>query len=76
MKYLIAGLALVLGIIVLVVVIGLLLAFPVMWLVNFLFAPSALLVVFGTVKLGFWQAYGLLVLAGLLFKSSSTTGSK
>ena len=61
------------GVVALVVLFGFLFAFPVMWLVNWLFTPAALTFVFGTAKLNVWQAWGLLVLSGLLFKSTNTT---
>ena len=51
--------------------IGAVLAFPVMWLVNGIFTSAVLLTVFGVDKIGFLQAWGLLILSGLLFKSAS-----
>jgi hypothetical protein len=58
---------------VLAVVIGLavyavLAALPVMWLWNWLFPE-----IFGLQTITFWQALGLLVLCGALFKSSSSS---
>ena len=54
-----------LGILVVVLFIGsVITALPVMWLWNWL-VP----VLFGLVKIGFWQALGLSALCGLLFKS-------
>lgn len=68
------------GVIVLVVVIvgvlALLLAFPTMWLVNYLFAPSALAAVFGTPAIGFWKAFWLNFFFGVAFKSSSSSSKK
>jgi hypothetical protein len=46
-------------------------AVPTMLLVNYLFTPAALLTLFGSVKLGFWQALALNVVTGVLFRSSS-----
>lgn len=48
-------------------------AYFVMWLVNYLFTPALLLYIFGTAKLGFWQAWCLSCLTGILFKSTTTT---
>lgn len=45
--------------------IAVLLAFPVMWLWNWLM-PA----IFGLVKINFWKALGINLLCGLLFKSS------
>jgi hypothetical protein len=58
-------LLLVLGVIALILIIALLLAFPVMWLWNWLMP-----VIFGLIKITFWQALGLNLLTGFLFKSS------
>ena len=60
---------------VVVVVIGGLLALPTMFLVNGLFAPSAIQAVFGVEKIGFLCAFGLNILCGLLFKSSTSSSS-
>jgi len=57
--------------IVLIFGLGLLTAFPVMWLWNWLM-PS----LFGLTTLTYWKAWGLMVLCGLLFKSYSTSSSK
>lgn len=52
---------------------SLLLAWPVMWLWNWLMP-----VIFGIVKITYWQAWGLMTLAGFLTKGSSvnTNSSK
>lgn len=42
-----------------------------MYLVNYLFAPSFLLAVFGVTHLTFWRAFWLAFLCGMLFKSFS-----
>jgi hypothetical protein len=47
--------------------------FPVMWLMNWLFTPQAIHSVFGVWSFDFWHALGLSTLTGLLFKSTSTT---
>lgn len=58
------------------VLIGFLMAYPVMWMCNYLFAPSALQAVFGVSRMDFWKALELSVLCSLLFKSSSSSSSK
>ena len=58
----------------LVVLISALLAIPTMLLVNAVFAPAAVAAVFGG-PLGFFQAWGLNFICGLLFKSSSVSAS-
>ena len=55
-----------LGLIVVVLILGLIAAFPVMWLWNFVM-PA----VFGLTRITFWQAFALYVLSNLLFKSAS-----
>lgn len=51
-----------------VVAIAFLLAFPLMWLWNWLM-PT----IFGLIKIGFWQALGLAVLSSILFKSNTSS---
>lgn len=64
----------ILGSIALVVLMGCILALPVMWLWNGvlpnLFEPGAVR------QIDFWNAWGLLILCGLLFKSHSSSSSK
>lgn len=57
-------LLLILGGLVLIIGMALLLAFPVMWLWNWLMP-----VIFGLVKISFWQALGLNLLSSFLMKS-------
>ncbi|HLD90538.1 MAG TPA: hypothetical protein VI911_05915 [Patescibacteria group bacterium] len=56
----------ILGVIALIIGIGLLLAFPVMWLWNWLM-PT----IFGLMKLTFWQSLGINLLCGFLFRSTN-----
>jgi hypothetical protein len=51
---------------------ALLSAYPTMWFINYVFAPSLLLSVFGVSKLAFWQAFGLNILLGWLGGSKSS----
>lgn len=52
---------------------GLLFAFPVKWLVNWLFAPGALRTAFGADQIDVWQAWGLNALCAFLFKGATAT---
>ena len=61
------GLIILVGVILLV---GALLAFPIMLLWNALLPE-----IFGWKVIGFWQAWGLLILCGLLFKPAGYSGS-
>lgn len=49
---------------------------PVMWLINWLFLPSFLLAIFGVAKLGFWQTWALLFICSALFKSAPSVSHK
>lgn len=60
--------AVIVGFVLLVVVIGLLMSWPVMMLWNACLVPA----VAGLKEIGWLQAWGILVLFGILFKSSST----
>jgi len=44
--------------------------------VNYLFTPAVILALFGTAKLGFFQAFVLNFIAGMLFKSTSVNTGK
>ena len=65
----------ILGIILLVVVICLAMGFPTMWLVNYLFASDFITFLFGMPALGFWKAFWLNVLAGILIKGGGSSSS-
>ena len=54
--------------VVLIAVIALVMALPTMWLWNWLMP-----LIFGLIKLNFWQALGVNLLTGILFKSSSSS---
>jgi hypothetical protein len=58
-------------VLVFIVVAAVVTALPVMWLLNTLISPTLLTAVFGTAHVGFLQAYGILLLCGLLFRGSS-----
>lgn len=53
-----------------IVGIALLFAFPTMWLWNWLI-PT----IFGLTEITFWQALGINILSGLLFKSTNVSSS-
>lgn len=63
-------------VIVVVVLAVVLMAFITMWLVNYLFAPSFLLTVFGLSQITLWKAFCLNFLCGILFKNISINTSK
>ena len=69
MKYL----AMFLGVLLVVALIVLVLTFPLMWAINWLFAPQVLLGLFGVAKLTFWKTFVLAFITGALFKSYSTS---
>jgi len=50
--------------------IGLLLAFPLMWLWNYLVTTEVTKLLFGIDKLNFWRSLALMWLCGFLFKPS------
>ncbi len=51
-------------------------AWIVMLLVNCLFTPAFLIMVFGTAKISFWKAWGLSFLSSILFHNTTTSNSK
>lgn len=63
-------LLLVLGVIMMVLIMAILLTLPVMWLWNWLMP-----LIFGLIKITFWQAFGLDMLCGFLFKTSIPSSS-
>ena len=48
---------------------------PVMWLINWLFLPSVLLALFGVAKISFWQTWALMFICSALFKSAPGVSS-
>lgn len=53
-----------------------LLAYPIMWLINYIFAPAVLTFVFGTPTIGVLKTWALTFVTGSLFKANVTTTSK
>jgi len=66
MNKIIEGILIALGAIVVIFLLGLLMAWPVMLLWDWIMP-----ILFGLGVITFWQSWGLLVLTGLLFRSSS-----
>ena len=50
--------------------IGLLFAFPVKWILNYVFTDGVRIALFGVAYVGFWKAYLLSILTAMLFKSN------
>ena len=65
----------ILGIILLFVVVCLAMGFPTMWLVNYLFDSNFIAFVFGGTSIGFWKAFWLNVLTGILIKGGGSSSS-
>lgn len=61
---------------VLTVGLALLLTYPEMWLINYVFSPTFLLFVFGVAKLTFWRTYVTMITLGLIFRGINTAKSK
>ena len=57
----------IIGLVVLISAVALLLAFPTMWLWNWL-VPD----IFGLIEIDFWKALGLNFLSGILFRSTTS----
>jgi hypothetical protein len=57
-------------------IIALLIGLPVMWMVNYLVAPSALFAVFGIYQLTFWKAFWLSILTGTFFYRGNSGSNK
>ena len=53
-----------LGVIFLIIIVAFLMTLPTMWLWNWLMP-----LIFGLIKINFWQALGLNLLCGILFKT-------
>ena len=68
MDEILGGIALFIG---LIILISLLLGLPLMLLWNWLMP-----IIFLLPKIGFWQAVGLNILSGILFKSNSSSSSE
>lgn len=61
------------GVLGLITLFGLFSGLAVMYLVNYVFPSTVILAVFGVSHLGFWKAYALAVLFGILFKSTGSS---
>ena len=58
------------------VFVGVIMALPVMLLWNWLLSGANSIIGMPLPEIGFMKAWGLLILCGLLFKSSSTSSNK
>jgi hypothetical protein len=56
------------------IAIGLLITYPLMWAINYTFAPGALIALFGVSQLTFWKTFTLSVVTGWLFSRGSGNG--
>lgn len=54
--------------IVVVIIVGVVVAFPIKWMWNYLMPE-----LFGLKEIGFWQALAMYVLCGILFKPTSSS---
>ena len=71
MEKFLGGLIVSLGIAAMVIILAILFALPVYWLWNWLMP-----IIFGLKEITFWQAWGLNVLCGFLFKGTFSSSSK
>ena len=67
------GIIVFLGTLVMMFGLALLMGFPIMWLMNYVFTPGVLLTVFGVAKMTFWRAFWTNFLFGILFRTSVST---
>jgi len=70
MDKVIAGFALFLGIMALVIGWSLLWTWPLMLIINYVFTPTTLIAVIGTSQITFWKTFWLSVACSSLFKST------
>jgi len=73
METLAKGLGIAVLVVTLVFTIAAIMAFPTMWLMNYLFATSFLQMVFGISQITFWKAFWFNFFAGLALKSTTTS---
>ena len=64
------------GLVAVIVGLSLLLALPIMWLINYTFTTSVLLALFGVPQITVWKTVALSIVTGSLFKGSSSSSSK
>jgi hypothetical protein len=53
-----------------------LMAIPTLYIVNYLFSPTLLTLIFGVAKIGYCQAWVLNIFCGLLIKSTTLSSKK
>lgn len=64
-----------LGVLAVLAGIVLLLTFPLMWAINYVFTASVLLALFGVSQITFWKTFVLSFATGVLFKGSYSSSS-
>ena len=63
----------ILALIAILTVICLAMGFPTMWIMNYILSAEFLTFVFGASKMGFWKAFFINLLCGILIKGSSSS---
>ena len=58
-----------LGIVVLILLLSLIFTYPLMLMINYAFASSFLMTIFGVAQLGFWRTFVVLTVTSWMFKS-------
>lgn len=54
-----------------ILIVALVMALPIMWLWNWLMPD-----IFGLIEIGFWQALGINIFSGILFRNNSNNTDK
>jgi len=75
MEEFLTGVVTVVGAVVLIAGLSLLFTLPLVWAINYIFAPSLLTFVFGAAQITFWKAYVLGFVTATLFKGTYTSSS-
>ena len=76
MEKLLAITATLVGVIVLIVAFGALMAIPTMYILNYLFSSAFLTLVFGVAKVGFWRSWVFNIFCGLFLKNYASSSKK
>jgi hypothetical protein len=62
-----------LGVIAMLLLVSLIVTFPLMLTINYVFASSFLVTVFGVAQLGFWKTFFALTVTSWLFKNHTVS---
>jgi len=76
MKFILEVISTLIVVATILVVIALLMGYPTMWMMNYLFTPAVLQTVFGISQMTFWKAFWFDVFAGGLVMGSSSSSRK